>query len=229
MSFDSDGSVSGYDARGNEVVPLDTMLPSLLMRVPQIPYEIAVDMLRIKYMEFVRRTGNIRWQLLVNTQAGVRRYPLPIPDGYFLFSIPSVRFTIAGQPGQYYQTLPNPNLWQNWQGMYRGTHYCIDQTNHFVLDVAPKQETQLWVVRVNAQLVPRTDCQMMPADVQAAYGDDIAAGAAGEAMNNRQKPWYDPGNSVRMTKQFYAAVGDARANVERDKQGAAYMRTRRWI
>jgi hypothetical protein len=217
MSFDQE-----YDEQGNEIVPLDSLLPSVLLRVSAIPYELAVKMLRDKYNEFARKVGNIRWVLRIDVQKGVHRYPLPIPAGYFLHSVRTIEF---GRRNGYRISLPD--YWRGWNGMYRNQRYRIDETNAFVLDMEPKQDEQ-HPIYVHVQLVPNAEAQDMPADMAAMYGDAIAAGVAGEAMNQRGKPWYDPGNSVRVFKLFYQAITDARARFERDKMGVAYMRARRW-
>ena len=217
MSFDQD-----YDEQGNAIVPLDSLLPSVLMRVSAIPYDLAVQMLRVKYNEFARKVGNVRMALPVYVQKVVHRYPLPIPCGYFLHSVRAISF---GRRDGFRFALPD--YWRGWNGMYRGQRYRLDETNALVLDMEPKQDEE-HPIRVHVQLVPDADVQDMPADMAAMYGDAIAAGVAGEAMNIRVKPWYDPGNSVRVMKLFYQAITDARANAERGKLGTAYMRARRW-
>jgi hypothetical protein len=218
MSFDQD-----YDEQGIAIVPLDSLLPSVLMRVSAIPYDLAVQMLRVKYNEFARKVGNVRMMLRIDVQKGVNRYPLPIPPGYFLHTVKAISF---GRHHRGYR-MALPDYWRGWNGMYRGQRYSIDESNALVLDMEPKRDEEQ-PIRVHVQLVPDADCLHMPADMAAMYGDAIAAGVAGEAMNIRGKPWYDPGNSVRVMKLFYQAITDARANAERDKLGVAYMRTRRW-
>ena len=217
MSFDQE-----YDTQGNEIVPLDSLLPSVLMRVSALPYSLAVGMLRIKYNEFARKVGNVRMTLLINTQKDVVQYPLPIPAGYFLHSIRSISFGPRDD-----DRIRLPDYWRGWNGLYGGQRYFIDETNALVLSVMPQVDGP-YPIKVYVQLVPNADVQDMPADMATMYGDAIAAGVAGEAMNIRGKPWYDPGNSVRLMKLFYQAITDARANAERGKLGVAYMRTRRW-
>jgi hypothetical protein len=217
MSFDQD-----YDEQGNAIVPLDSLLPSVLMRVSAIPYELAVQMLRVKYNEFAQKVGNVRMTLDVYVQRGVHRYPLPIPPGHFLHTVKSISF---GRRHGYRMDLPD--YWRGWTGMYRNQRYHIDGSNALVLDMEPKRDEE-HPIRVHVQLVPDADCQDMPADMATMYGDAIAAGVAGEAMNIRGKPWYDPGNSVRVMKLFYQAITDARARAERGKMGVTYMRARRW-
>lgn len=217
MNFDQE-----YDEQGNQIVPLDSMLPSVLMRVPAVPYTLAVKMLRDKYSEFARKTGNIRRVLRIDVQKGVHRYPLPVPAGYFLFSVRQIEF---GRRHGYRIALPD--YWRGWNGMYRNQRYRLDETDALVLDMEPKQDEEHPIL-VHVQLIPGLDAQDMPADMFSTYGDDIAAGAAGEAMNQRGKPWYDPGNSVRVMKLFYRAINDARARMERGKLSMTYMRARRW-
>ena len=216
-----------YDAQGNQVVPLDSLLPSVLSRVSALPYSAAVGMLQIKYTEFARAVGNIRTVLRIDTQKDVGRYPLPIPAGHFLHSVRSIH--IGQQNGSrdgYHFDLPD--YWQGWNGLYRGQRYHLDESNALVLYRVPGQDGE-YPIHVRVQLVPTSDCLDIPADIAAMYGDGIAAGVAGEAMNVRGKPWYDPGNSVRVMKIFYQAINDAKANAERGKLSTSYMRARRWI
>jgi hypothetical protein len=210
-----------YDEVGNELVPLDSIASSVLIRVPALPYDLVLSQLRIKFGEFARRTGCIRMSLPIPIQAGVNRYPLPVPEGYHLFSVRHVYF---GEHGR----VDAPSYWRGWNGVFAGYSYHLDESDAFVLRQAPTRDNA-FPLRVSVQLVPRVDVDTIPADIADIYGDAIGAGVAGEAMNNRQKPWYDPGNSVRVSRLFHQAINDARANTERGKEGAAYMRTSRWV
>jgi hypothetical protein len=211
-----------YDAQGNEIVQLDSLLPSVLQRVSAIPYTLAVEMLRTKYNEFARETGCVRMTLRIETQKDVARYPLPIPPGYFLHTVRSIDY---GRFGGFNRL---PDHWRSWAGHYRGRRTYIDDSDALVLGIAPRQDEN-HDIHVRVQLVPRTDVDCLPAWVANTYGDAIGAGAAGEAMNIRGKPWYDPGNSVRVMRLYYKAINNARANAERDKMSTLYMRAHRWI
>jgi len=210
-----------FDDMGNEIIEIDSLLPKLLLYGPAIPYTAAVDMLRTKYQEFAMRTGSVRMTLEIAMQADVPDYPIPIPAGHVLQSVREIRF---GHLGGYLRVA------DHWRGFhnYFGHRYSIDDRDYLVFHPAPKRDT--WhKVHVRVLLVPRDDCDMMPVKIQTMYGQAIAAGAAGEAMNARGKPWYDPGNSVRLMRLFYQGINDARANAERDKMGTTYMKTRRFI
>jgi hypothetical protein len=210
-----------YDELGNEVVSIDTLMPKLLMRVGAMPFSMGMMMLRDKYIDFARRTGCVRMCLPLDIQADVRRYPIPIPSGHHLYNVRA--FTVGE-----HMRLSLPDYWRGWRGMYGHYGIHIDESNYVVLSCPPRADDSLRM-SVHVQLTPRSDVDCIPAMLADNFGDAIAAGAAAEAMNNREKPWYDPGNSVRLAKLFSQAINDARANVERGKTGAAYMRTRRWI
>lgn len=211
-----------YDDQGNEIVQLDTLLPSVLSRVSAIPYTLAVEMLRLKYNEFALKTGCVKLMLRIETQKDVARYPLPIPNDYFLHSVRSIDY---GRFGGFHRL---PDQWRNWSGHYRGRRTYLDASDAIVLGIAPRQDEN-HDIHVLVQLVPRTDIDWLPAKIANMYGDAIGAGVAGEAMNIRSKPWYDPGNSVRVMKLYYQGINDAKANAERDKSSSQYMRARRWI
>lgn len=210
-----------YDERGNVIVPLDRMMPSLLLRVPAMPYDMGMHMLRIKYGKFARRTGCVRWRFRLELQREVRRYPLPLPDGYFLHVVKDIHWGHYGR-SQF------PNYWRGWRGMFRGFHFHVDETDCLVLDLAPKRD-DLMHITVSTVLLPKENVDTLQETIYEMYGDDIAAGVAAECMNQKNKPWYDPGNSVRLEKQFNSAINDEMARMERDKTGTAYMRTRRFI
>lgn len=204
-------------ADGMRVVPINTLMRYLIPRVAGLPYELAVDMLRVQYAEMARKSGSIRPRIRIPVQQGVANYPIVAPEGFALHSIHGVSFD-RGRPVRLVDT------WCRY-GAYG---YYLDYGNVLMLTSLPSTDNG-YDVAVIAQLVPSIDATVMPEEMATLYGDAIAAGAAAEAMNTRGKPWYDPGNSVRLRRTFDRAVLDARSNEVRGHEGIVYMRAKRWV
>ena len=180
-------------------VPLDSLLRHVATRVPELPYIVALDMLREKYIEFCRKSGLLVSYIELPIQAEVTNYFLEAPTGYEVFCVKG-----AGHPTGWSWQNSNAN---HWFSMW-GHRFWVKDNSEIVFARAPSSaESDRFVL---LGVIPAPCCDSVPVSVATPYGSGIAAGAVADALCIPNKPWTNPNLADRYELKFNRATLSAR-------------------
>lgn len=179
--------------------PLENLLRFAAPEVPQIPYEVALDMVREAYTEFARKTRLLGVSLRLPIQRGVKDYELEVPDGYDIFAIKE------DNNGRHCWREPSPHYWFSCYG-YR---YRMDGPDRLILADAPSRDGVNFTV--NAQVLPNDCVTEVPTGIAGPYGRAIAMGAVADMLEMPGKAWSDPRLAQTKRAKFNQACAQGRA------------------
>lgn len=183
----------------SQMQELDTLLRFAAIEVPEVPYEVALDMVREAYKEFARKSGLLGAILALPIQRGVRDYDLDVPEGYDIFAVK------VGQDNRYCWRDPSPHYWYTCCG-YR---YRMDGNSRVILADAPSRDNVPFelVVRV----IPN-DCAVdIPTAIAGPYGKGIAMGAVADMLEMPGKAWSNPRLAQLKRSRFQNTCAQGRA------------------
>lgn len=178
---------------------LDTLLRFVAPEVPQVPYEMALDMVREAYKEFARKSRLLGAVISLPIQRGVIDYDLDVPDGYDLFAVK------VGSHDRYCWREPSPHYWYNCCG-YR---YRMDGNSRVILADAPSRDGTTFDLTV--QVIP-SDCAVeIPVAIAGPYGRGIAMGAVADMLEMPGKAWTNPRLAQMKRSRFNNTCAQGRA------------------
>lgn len=175
----------------DSTVPLDSLLRHVAIRVPALPYAVALDLVRQKYIEFARRSGLIVAYQELPIQRDVKNYPLEAPEGYEVFAVKGV-----GNPNGWTWFGPSPHYWFNaW-----GYKFWVRDNCEVVFDTAPSNdESDRYLLMT---VLPSPCAATILASIATPYGKGIAAGAVGDALDMPNKAWTNPNLASKFELEF---------------------------
>ncbi len=176
-------------------VQLDSLLRHMAIHVPEIPYVVALDLVRERYIEFARKSGLLVYHQELPIQADVTNYFLEPPEDYEVYSV---------------KALGHPNGWSwfhsnahHWFSMW-GYRFWVKDNTEVVFDRAPSTDESDRFVLLG--VIPSPCCATIPASVATPYGSAIAAGAVATALQMPGKAWSNPNVAGIHEMKFNRAV-----------------------
>ncbi len=172
---------------------LDSLLRFVAPQVPQVPYEMALDMLRQAYTEFARKTQLLVAHADFPIQRGVRLYALEPPQGYEVFSV-------LRMDGHHYRPIPDKDYWfVGW-----GTRFRVIGNSYVEFRDAPSQDGGDCDLAMH--LLPNECATTIPSEVSVPYGKGIAMGALADMLDMAGQPWYNPRAAAQKRLEFNRAA-----------------------
>lgn len=200
-------------------IPLDSLLRHFSVNLPEVPYEVALDMVRQRYIELARKSGILQWYFQLPIQRDVRDYFIEPPPGYDVYAIKEVS-----------DPLRWPYVWHDWSPHYWnvwwGYRMRALSNKQIMFETAPTRDEENRYVKLT--LIP-TDCSMViPDSVAGPFGRGIADGAVATALFMPGKAWTNPNLAQRYEVSFNRAVMAARNLVitERGTKSAEFKPVR---
>ena len=161
--------------------PLEHLLRHVMPIVPEIPHEMALDVLRQKYIDFAQATSLLVSHLKLPIQRGVRDYELIPPPGYVVFGVLNVEDYHNG-----YIKFPNVDRWfYSW-----GRRFEILGNEAIRLWEEPSRDDTAF--EVGLHLLPTECTDTIPNEIAIPFGYGIAKGVVAHALNMPGKAWYNP-------------------------------------
>lgn len=189
-----------YIINNEPEIPLDSLLRHVATHLPELPYEVALDMVRERYKELARKSGAIRWYYELPIQKGVSEYFIDPPTGYEIYAVHSTGHPWTGR-WHYWES---PHHWNIWWG-YR---MRAVSNNHILFESpAVRDETDRYVLLT---LIPSDCSDSIPAAVAGPWGRGIASGAVATALLMPSKAWSNPGLAQKHEIDFNRAVMGAK-------------------
>lgn len=186
-------------SNGEGMQPLEGLLRHVAFIVPELPHDLAMDMLRQAYIEFARRSSMLIAEVEVYVQKGVREYILEAPHGYDIFAIKNAQFRWSISPDHFYY--PNPHRWY----YSHGNRYYIRSNNEIVFFEAPSCDGKKPHI-FYAAVIPNECATDIPDEIAGPYGKGIAQKVVADALCIPNKPWTNPGLSQRYERDFNRTV-----------------------
>lgn len=177
--------------------PLDNLLRHIAPSVPDVPYELMLDMLRQAYTEFARKTKLLMSQQELRIQRGVRNYTLEPPTGYEVFALLQADIMDAHWS---YTSFPNANYWY----YFWGDKLYLDGNTQIVFQREPTCDNIQRVLALH--LLPDACCDNIPKEISTPYGKAIAMGALADILDMPNKGWTNPQAAGRKRLEFNRAV-----------------------
>jgi hypothetical protein len=200
-------------------VRLESLLRMVTPTLNNIPYELALDLLRQSFTEFARRTKMLASTQSIQFQQDVLDYQLEAPEGYEIHSIRS-----AGYGNEIIHSV-RPDYWYSC-GRRR---FSVISNSTLVLGTAPSTDSDDTFTIVST-VIPNERVMRIPREVSVAYGECIADGALARALVYKNKSWYDPNLAQMKKRDYYRAMGSAAALSLADRvEGNMDARMRRWV
>lgn len=180
-------------------VPLDELMRFVATIIPAVPYEVGLEYLRQKYIDFARITSLVVYHQKIQLQRGVREYMLIPPPGYEILGVMQYHHNSWG-----YMRLPNIDRWFT----YFGERLRVEGNSRIHLETAPSNdERQLEIV---LHLLPNTCVNDIPQEIATPYGRGIAKGAVAELLEMPGKAWSNPRAAAKYERDFHIACQSGR-------------------
>lgn len=180
---------------GANTVPLDSLLRHVAPEVPQLPYSLALDRVRERYIEFARKSHLIVGFVELPIQREVTEYCLEAPEGYEVYSVKGVG---------------DPNTWK-WQGPSKdywfsawGHRFWVKDNSSLIFDREPSADESGRYVLLS--LIPAACSDSIPVSVATPFGKAIAQGAVADALLMPGKAWSNPNLAERFELKFNRGV-----------------------
>ena len=192
----------------NDQAPLDSLLRHFSVALPDIPYEVALDLVRQRYIELCRKSSILEYHFELPIQKDVANYFLEPPDGYEIYKITGV-----GNPHNMKWMGPTPNRWfYCW-----GYAFTVIGNTEVVFDTAPTREETGKFVKF--ALLPTECCDTLPQSIATPFGRAIADGAIATALLMPNKAWTNANLATTYERKFNIAAMAAR-NLVLTERGA---------
>lgn len=186
---------------------LDSLLRHVAPIVPEVPYELAMDMLVQAYTEFARKTSLLVSHYKLPLQRDVREYLLEAPEGYEIYGILDASNYIDG-----YTVFPNYNRWYiGW-----GDRFRMEGNSAIVFEDSPSQDREKHIA---LRLLPTECATTIPREISVPYGKGIAMGALGDILDMPNKAWHNPRAAQAKKVEFYRTIQSGR-NLQISNRGA---------
>ncbi len=183
----------------SDTVPLDSLLRHMSVNVPQVPYVVALDMVRERYIELARKSGILVAYTELPIQKEVTNYFLEPPEDYEVFAVKA-----AGHPtGWNWQNADAHHWFSTW-----GYRFWVKDNTEVIFDRAPSSdESERFILMT---VIPAPCCATIPRSIATPYGRGIASGAVADALRMPNKPWSNPGLANTFEAKFNQAALSAR-------------------
>lgn len=160
------------------VEPLDNLLRFVFINVPEIPYDVAIDMLRQSYTEFAQRTSLLVSHFKLPIQKEVKDYILYPPDGYEIYGVLGVADNNA-----LYLRFPSVDSWYfSWGQRFK----LIGNSVLEFADYPTRDDIDRYIA---LHLLPTSCADDIPTEISTPFGEAIAMGAVRRALEIPNKPW----------------------------------------
>jgi hypothetical protein len=181
-------------------VPLDSLMRHMAIHVPEVPYVVALDLIRERFKELARKSSLLVAFVELPIQAGVNNYFLEAPEGYDIFSVKA-----AGHPmGWQWQHADAHHWFSSW-----GYRFWVKDNTEVVFDRTPSSdESERYLLLT---VIPSDCATVIPVSVAGPYGQAIAAGAVADALRMPQKAWSNPSLAQTYELKFQRAAASAKA------------------
>lgn len=180
-------------------VELATVLRHIAPLVPEVPYEMALDMVQQAYVEFGRRSQLLVSHYTLPMQRGVKQYPLIPPKGYEIFAVSDI-----SDAGNMYRSFPDAHHWfMGW-----GTRFTIVGNRWIEFVDAPSRDH--YARSMAFHLLPAPHATDIPTEVATPYGKGISMGALADMLEMPNQPWYNPNLAQIKRREFNRTVLSAR-------------------
>lgn len=157
--------------------PLENLLRFFTINAPEIPYDVAIDMLRQSYTDFARQTCLLVSHFDIPMQKDVRTYMLEPPEGYEVFGI------LGTDSNGTYLRYPNVNTWYfSW-----GQRFRLIGNSIIEFEYGPSRDDIRRTLALH--LLPTTCADTIPTEISTPFGEGIAMGALRRALEIPNKPW----------------------------------------
>ena len=201
-----------------DTVPLDSLLRHVLPTISNIPYELGVDLLRQAFTTFCRRTSMLAAEIQIVPQTDVVDYELTPPENYQVHIIRQAGFK------QNFIDLPQPDFWYTCYG----ERFAIVGNKYIIFKTVPSANS-MGFFQVVASVIPTECVTRIPREISVPFGQGIAKGALAEALLYKNKPWFDPGLSTKMMREFIAIISAGTSLNLMNRGGSSMaMRARPW-
>lgn len=177
---------------------LDDLLRFVTVDIPEVPYEVGIDMVRTAYVEFARKTGLLGAVLRLHMQRGLTRYEMEVPAGYDVFAVRT-------EARNHRWCTPSPHTWCT----YQGTRYRMDGNTAIEFVDAPSRDGDWFQLPV--QVIPNECAQDIPRGISGPYGRGIAMGAVADMLEIPNRAWSNPNLAQLKRRQFHQTCAQGRA------------------
>lgn len=180
-----------------ETVSLDSLLRYVAPLIPEVPYAMALDMLRAAYTDFARKTKLLVSHQTLAIQKDVKNYFLEPPEGHEVFGV------LQYLDKEYlYARFPTPNRWfYAW-----GQSFYLEGNRELVFVEAPSYDyTDREIV---LHLIPSPCATIIPSEIATPYGQGIAMGALADMLEIPNKPWSNVSLAQVKRRQYSIAVAN---------------------
>lgn len=182
-----------------DTVPLDSLLRHVVVAIPDVPYEVALDMLRQRYTELCRKSGILSYEYELPIQRGVDNYFLLPPEGYEVY-----RITGIATPYPSAFVGPSPHRWF----AYWGYEFNIIENKQVVFRVAPSRDEKgrtIWL-----GLLPTPCVSDIPSSIATLFGRALAEGVIADILMLPNRPYTNPELARRYERSYNIGVMAAR-------------------
>lgn len=182
-----------------ETVSLESLLRYVAPLVPDVPHDMALDMLRTAYTEFARKTKLLVSHQSLPLQTGVKNYLLEAPEGHEVFGILQCQYNGYGYG---YTHFPTPNRWfYGW-----GQSFYLEGNRELVFVEAPSYDYEDREIALH--LIPSPCATTIPSEIATPYGHGIALGALAEMLEIPNKPWTNPRLAQIKRREYSIAIAN---------------------
>lgn len=182
-----------------DTMPLDSILRHVAIHVPEIPYVVALDMVRERYIELARKSGLIVAYTELPIQREVQNYFIEAPEEYEVFAVRG-----AGHPVGWKWSNADAHHWfAAW-----GYRFYVKDNKEVIFQVAPSNDESDRFLLLT--VIPGPCCASIPVSVATPYGKGIGAGAVADALRMPNKPWTNPELAKEYERKFNRDVLSAR-------------------
>lgn len=187
--------------------PLDSLMRHVAPQMPTVPYEMAMDAIRMSYIEFARRTKLLAYTQRLPIQRGVRTYLLDPPEGYEIYGVLGVEH----EPYIYY---PTPHRWFFQRG------WRMRMLGNSEVEFECEPATDAYDRHLRFHLLPNQCADTIPLEISTPFGYGIATGAVSKLLDSPSKQWGNPELAAKKHRDF-ARVAAEGLNKHITNNGAA--------
>lgn len=187
----------------SDTANLETLLRFVAPEIPEIPYEVSLDMLRQSYIMFARKSCLLGAHIRLPIQKDVRIYELEIPKGYEVYSIQTIEDCRVFARTEWIQ--PTPNYW------FTGWGYRFRMLGNSAIefqDAPTKDDTNR---HLTAKVLPTECVTIIPRALSLPFGRGIAMGTVADMLDMPNRAWTNRAAARDKRLTFNRAIADARA------------------
>lgn len=165
-----------------QTVTVASLVRHMIPSCPSLPHDLAVDLVRQKYIEAARRSGLLTAVCEIPLQRDVRNYPLDVPEGYEVYAVHPTHH----QPALHRATL-SVDYW-----FLCGYRFKVLHNDEIEFAASPGHDREE-PMELTVIVVPSECVATMPTAISTPFGRGIAKGALADAMVIPNQAWTNPG------------------------------------